>query len=49
MSVAGTTGIAPVSVAEAIGVAPGPELIDNVTGGKFKDGALNIFGVVIFC
>ena len=49
MSVVGRTGSAHVSVAEGLGVAPGPIPNDNVTGGKFRDGALNIFGgVVIF-
>ena len=49
MSVVGRTGSAHMSVAEGLGVAPGPIPNDNVTGGKFRDGALNIFGgVVIF-
>ena len=49
VKIAAALGVVCMSVAGITEVAPGPELNDNVTGGKFRDGALNIFGgVVIF-
>ena len=49
VKIAAALGVVCMSVAEGLGVAPGPIPNDNVTGGKFRDGALNIFGgVVIF-